>query len=550
MKVGGYRVNLEEIANQILRSGCSIDDVKVVALQGGRWRTRKLVAFVEGPSCDETGLALHLGTKLPSYMIPHLLVLKRFPRLVNGKTDMRALETLYEEKIDGRADTAFDEVEEKIAEIWRNILQAPATDPHRPFFELGGNSVDTINMLNQVNAVFDVDVPHRFYFENRLSIRNIGRTVMRKSRDGDNRPGLDAEEYGADRFPAWREREAELTPYGIMTTRGRRVVLTGASGFLGIHLLSHLLESNDVDHVYCLGRRRFGETFQDRILAASKRNALKVDLASTKLTLVDADMTQDRFGLAAHDYSRLADDAASVMHCAAVVNMNLEYASLRGSNVESTRRVIEFASTGRRKDIQHISSMAIFDCLPALNAVDESTDLDRVGVLRGGYAQSKWVAEKMLFNARAMGLEVSVYRCPRVWGNLHSGYMPPNDLIWRLVAGCVDVGHAPDIDIRLDVTPACFIANAIVALAYSDGTSRNRCFNLVNPNSLNLSEIFRLLGDMGAPLDKVEYGVWFGSVRADQVQGRSGARPFVVRTDLRRAQLGQLGRHLYRRRGR
>jgi amino acid adenylation domain-containing protein/thioester reductase-like protein len=520
VKVSGYRVNLDEIKVQILNFDSDISDIKVLSIKTKNEKTNKIIAFVESTVVnDKSKLFEYLKGQLPSYMLPYILFLEEFPRLVNGKTDLKSLENLYFDEIEYEFNSEQSDTENQIAKIWKEILQTQIIDADKSFVDYGGNSIDTINMLNRVNTAFNLETPHRNYLQKKLSVKNIANDI---SHQLDSILGSQVQikdKYCSISFDEWRDEEAVLnhqTLNNSFTGNGNKdsysVVLSGACGFLGIHMLHDLLIKENVNHIYCLIRSAPGQDIGSRVIEAANRNQLDIDVCSEKLTLIESDITQKRFGLYEQEYAHLANSVCSIIHCAATVNMQLDYESLKETNVESTRKLIEFALFGLKKHIHYISSIAIFDCSPRLNSVDEYTSLDKVTSLPSGYAQSKWVSEKMILNARILGVDTSVYRCGRIWGNLHSGNMPNNDLIWKFITGCIDVGYAPDIDMEMDITPACFMSKSIIALAFSDTSNAERYFNLANPNITKLTEIYSFLNYKDNPLKIINYRSWLDEV--------------------------------------
>lgn len=517
LKVGGYRVNPDEINLAISAFSVDISDVKTISLKAKGAKANKLVTFVESLSdVEQRQLELHLAAELPEYMLPQIMVLTSFPKLVSGKTDIAALKQRYFDKIDYRFNSEFSQLENQVTEIWNSVLQLSVNDVDKSFFDYGANSIDTIHMLNAINAKYSLKFQYNAFLKRKLTIKNIAAELSKQLTQ--DAPALPVVEHKFDsvHFKNWRLEEASLdialakesTP-PAKTNAGYSVVLTGANGFIGVHLLNELLNTSTVSHIYCLVRKT-KQPIAQRILAAAQENQLELDIDHSRVTLMEADISQTQLGLSDVDYQLLTNSSCSIIHCAAAVNMHLDYESLKATNVESTRQLIELANTGYDKKIHHISSLAIFDCEPSISDVNEQTCIDQVEHLPTGYAQSKWVAEKLLANARELGISSNVYRCGRVWGNLHSQNMPKNDLIWKFIHGCIEVGYAPEIDIELDITPACFMAKLIVKLAFTE--QEQHTFNLANPNIITLDDIYTYIKSCYTDFTLVQYDYWIKDI--------------------------------------
>src|SRR4030095_15685373 len=98
--------------------------------------------------------------------------------------------------------------------------------------------------------------------------------------------------------------------------------------------------------------------------------------------------------------------------------------------------------------------------------VDERHDaFADVDGLHFGYAQSKAVAESLVQQAAARGLRSRIYRPAFIAGDSRTGAFNPDDMLSRLISGCVRMGAAPDLDWRLDALPVDNVAAAVLALS-------------------------------------------------------------------------------------
>jgi len=158
VKIRGFRIELGEI-EQVLSSQPGIEHAAVVARRG------VLVAYIVGePQGD---LRAALAAKLPSYMVPAAFVrLAALPLTVNGKLDRKALpepdETAYAR---GEYVEPSTPTERTLAAIWQQLLGIDRVGVNDDFFALGGHSMLTIRLVNEVVRVLGVRVPVRQLFE-------------------------------------------------------------------------------------------------------------------------------------------------------------------------------------------------------------------------------------------------------------------------------------------------------------------------------------------------------------------------------------------------
>ncbi|MFE5140722.1 thioester reductase domain-containing protein [Streptomyces fagopyri] len=228
----------------------------------------------------------------------------------------------------------------------------------------------------------------------------------------------------ADRLP-WTGSPEPLPP--------RRILLTGATGFLGGHLLLDLLRHSDA-HVYCLVRAADEQAASARLGAALKTHRLPWSAEiRRRVTVVPGDMRRPRLGLSDDLWTTLAHELDSVVGVAAAVDFLRGYRSLRQSNVIGALTLAELAATGRPKPLHHVSSIAVFNEV-GITSMGEDDPLAHVDRLVAGYDQTKWAAEVALRRARDHGLVVTAMRPGGIGGHTGTGAYNPQDLSSGLIS--------------------------------------------------------------------------------------------------------------------
>ncbi|MGW3634473.1 thioester reductase domain-containing protein [Streptomyces sp. NPDC005122] len=228
----------------------------------------------------------------------------------------------------------------------------------------------------------------------------------------------------ADRLP-WTGSPEPLPP--------RRILLTGATGFLGGHLLLDLLRHSDA-HVYCLVRAPDEEAASARLGAALKTHRLPWSSEiRRRVTVLPGDIRRPRLGLSDDRWNTLAHELDSVVGVAAAVDFLRGYQSLRQSNVLGALTLAELAATGPPKPLHHISSIAVFNEV-GIASMGEDDQLAHVDRLVAGYDQTKWAAEVALRRARDHGLVVTALRPGGIGGHTRTGAYNPQDLSSGLIS--------------------------------------------------------------------------------------------------------------------
>ena len=170
VKIRGYRIELGEI-EAVLTKHPTVKDCVVVACEHESRTEKNLVGYVvprEHSVLSVTELRRYLKEKLPEYMIPSsFVVLEALPLMPNGKVDRNRLPPpdgtrppLTEEFVSPRT-----EIEELIAQTWREVLKIENVGIYDNFFELGGHSLLATQIVARLQEAFNKDVPLRVLFD-------------------------------------------------------------------------------------------------------------------------------------------------------------------------------------------------------------------------------------------------------------------------------------------------------------------------------------------------------------------------------------------------
>ena len=156
IKIRGHRVELGEI-ERVLVGHWAVSEAAVVLKQRGTDEAR-LVAYLvaSGEPLNVSTLREWLGAELPAYMLPSTYVwLDDMPLSSSGKVDRKALPEPRSERPDLGHDLveASNDVEERLVDIWRRVLGVDAVGVQDDFFELGGDSITSIQVVGQARVV-------------------------------------------------------------------------------------------------------------------------------------------------------------------------------------------------------------------------------------------------------------------------------------------------------------------------------------------------------------------------------------------------------------
>ena len=237
------------------------------------------------------------------------------------------------------------------------------------------------------------------------------------------------------------------------------VLLTGATGFVGMELLRRFIERGD-RRIHALVRAADDEAAAERLPAHAR------------LSAVAGDIEQPGLGLSEENRERLAQDVTTVVHCAASVSFDLSLEESRRVNVDGTRNVVDFAQRCRRLErLTYVSTAYVAGEPRGLFREDQ---LDVGQRFRNTYERSKFEAERMI-RSEAAGLPLQILRPSIVVGDSRTGRTSSFNVLYGPLKALAR-GRIPAIPARrsspVDIVPVDYVADRAYELVTDgpDGT--------------------------------------------------------------------------------
>lgn len=497
VKIRGMRIETEQIESCLLRHS-KIKECVVVARIGSN-REKYLAAYIvikgDGVEVDQTDLRIFLGDLLPKYMIPsRFKVLASLPLTRNKKIARDQLPALEEKE--RHASTAYvapeTKTETQLASIFCSVLNIDKVGCNDSFFGLGGDSLSVNILLRSMRKIFSVRIPNDGFFTT-PTIKYLASVIDGKGNS------LASQTIASLEADSVLDVNIVAPMSGNTTTSPTvdSVFLTGPTGFLGVYLLQTLYSNTKVT-IYCLVGAANEMEARAHLQKSMEANKLKAELlASERLKVVVGDLSKPRLGLSATQYDDIAKKVGIIYHCGALVHHIYNYEKLRGANVLGTLEIIKFAASYKLKAIHYVSTLSAADC-DANSAIPEkfppAGGAQRFG-LKGGYAQTKWVSERLLAQAKDRGIPVNIYRPSWILGDTDTGASPlEKNRLLTLLQGCVHMRIAPDWDAKINIVPVNFVAAFIVRSAFTT-SNINQVFNVYNDIMLGWRELVEFAND-------------------------------------------------------
>ena len=245
---------------------------------------------------------------------------------------------------------------------------------------------------------------------------------------------------------------------------GACVLLTGATGFLGMEVLTRLIAREDVS-VIALVRAADREQARDRLDAVLAQLYDDPPALDGRLLALPGDIAVDRAGLSVADRRAVCAATTAVAHCAASIAFDLPADEAFNINARGTGRMLDLAGDCPRLErFVHVSTAYVAGDTPGTFA---ETDLDGGQGFRNTYEWSKFSAERLVDRAAA-SLPAVVARPSIVVGDRASGWTPAfNVIYWPLRAfgrGLLGGELPVNPDGIVDVVPVDYVADALIHL--------------------------------------------------------------------------------------
>lgn len=305
------------------------------------------------------------------------------------------------------------------------------------------------------------------------------------------------------------------------------VLVTGASGSLGSHLVALLASLPNVKSVVCLNRRSTTEAETRQQRAMAERGILLDAACQSKLQVLQTDTSKPLLGLSADQYEGLVDSVTHIIHNAWPMSGKRPLAAMEGQ-FTVMRNLVDLANkiasrTPGPVGFQLVSSIAVvghYPMLPEGDRVVPETRMPLDAVLPNGYGEAKFVCERILdetlhrFPDRFRAMSV---RLGQVAGSRVSGYWNPMEHLSFLFKSSQTLRAFPAFEGDLCWTPVEDVAGTLADLVLRAGAPHpHPVYHIDNPRRQPWAEMVPVVAEaLGIPSDGVvPFREWIRRVRS------------------------------------
>lgn len=424
VKVRGVRVELAEIARAMKISFPEVQDSMALVMPNTQGDATLALVYVAAAPLPLQQVRRALARHLPMSHMPQIVAqLNAFPVSPNGKINRQRLIAELSALDAGADEQPDDSMLERILNCYRKVLLNNQIDADSNFFEMGGDSLVAVNLSLLLETRLGLALPVSAIYQ---CATPAALATVAASQDNQR------EEPARFSLPEIAFSNA-LAPAEVSTT----VMLTGASGFIGIHMLGRLLSATHLELVLLL-RGHSVDDAMARLRHAYQQAFPGLDLLVERITVVLGDLALPQLGVDDAQWAQLCARVDEIIHCGASINFLSNAAQLFATNVGGTAQMIHLCNEGKGKRLHHISSLA------ARLPVGPIEELATVTAAVSGYGYTKYLADQLVLKAQSQGLVTRVYRIDDVLPSIQSGYDNAQSLVHMLLKQCMLHRIAPD----------------------------------------------------------------------------------------------------------
>ncbi|WP_315376109.1 SDR family oxidoreductase, partial [Oribacterium sinus] len=421
------------------------------------------------------------------------------------------------------------------------------------FFSVGGNSIQAIRLASQLEKDFYVKINDLFAYQ---TVRELSENLEVKSKaeiqnfallkrqlearvDEENHPEF------FRRQKVYLESVREEKKAILNVDKYHNLLLTGSTGFLGIHLFHEILlrssakiflpiRASSVD----LGKKRLEEAFYHFY----QRDLEKKEWE--RIELIPCDLEKKFFGLGEDKFRSLGEGIDCILNAAANVKHFGTRSSFYPINTELIDHLVDLASFGRKTTIHHISTIGVAEGKIRNNAFKAEKlffftedDLDVGQESDNLYTNSKLDAERKIALYRMQGVPIAVYRVGNLVGDSETGIFQKNigdNGFYKILRALLYLGKIPENFPRdIDFSFINQVAEAVFLLCFSSSeVSKN--YHVLNHQNCALEQFIDVFQGISKNMEllSLEKFIDFLAEEKDTRQDQEAILDFLVHSRL------------------
>ena len=491
VKLRGLRVELDEI-EKVLNSYPSVTR-SIILVKANPVEGDYLAAyFTANKEVDKDDLTQHMAKSLTPYMIPKVMMqLDKFPLTPNGKIDKKALPEPQVATKDRVIKEASTELEKQLLDIYKKALGKSEIGIEDDFFELGGTSLSASKVaMLALNANLPISYGDVFEFS---TVSKLVEHVNSLS----NHQQKKEEEKVQSALPSLDANVIDNINDVVLEKELKSVLLTGSTGFLGIHVLKELM-NQQIKVVALIRGGKLDPKSRLLGLLSYYFDSPLIEEVDKYVTIVDGDVTDDTLG---EKLEKLEFD--TIINCAAIVKHFSNDDIIERVNVGGVKNLIEVA---KKKNVRLVQISTLSVAGENIDSKFPDTFKMSENMLSFGqdisnkYVHSKYYAEKAVLEACLDGFDGKIIRVGNLMSRESDGEFQANSItngFMRDLKGYATLHKFPvnSMDVEIDFSPIDEVAKTIILLSKTN--KKFTVFHSANSHNVQMGDIIYVLNELG-----------------------------------------------------
>ncbi len=482
-KIRGFRVELNEISNKaLLNKNISEVFVNIVIENNDK---NIVLYYVLKPNCElnEIELRRYFKNFLPNYMIPkYIIKIDKIPLNKNGKVNVQELSKV---KINEKSNFKLSKIQKFIEIELEKFLNIKNIDININMFDIGMDSINVIQFISRLKE-FNIDISYADIFNN-PTIYELCEYI-----NGSMKKDLYIEKYN------YGEVNKALNIKYNKIKKTENILITGATGFLGIHVLADFLDNKDGLAYLVIRSKKLSAV--DRLIEQLNYyfNGKYIDLINKRIMILEYDLLDNNLNEILEKNS-IYTKIDTIINCSAHVKHFGKKEIFQKMNVELVKQLINFCTKFEIK-LVHISTLSISrsgledkNAKKNLNKIKIFTEKDLyIGQkIENIYSLSKFLAEVEILEAISNGLNATIVRLGNLTNRISDGIFQKNSEENAFMTRLKFVMREKIIPKTfynkgsIEMSPIDLVSNAIIKIL---DNMKLPVYNLYNNNFLPINE--------------------------------------------------------------
>lgn len=494
---GGYLVALNEVEKKIQKLLGNNFEVYPIAVPFRH--TKIIVLFLTNSekTISLNNIKNYINNNISFYMKPKKIIeIEEFPRNSSGKIDRKKLKQMAEEYLSESNNSIVPpktKTEKDIYKVIKKFVSLDTMSITDDFIDDLG--IDSLNLTNVYVDLSKYNINIQDIYNN-PTIKELANFIDNNNSSTEIKPNLS----NISSIKILNQ----VKPFDLST-----VLITGVTGFLGIHLLKDLLLKDDVKIIYCIIRNKINQNGNRRLSKMMEfyfnSDPHLLELVRTKVFVLNGDITKEQFGLDQKMYNLLKEKVTTVINSAANVRHFVKPDQIRKDNVQSVNYLINFC--GSSISLAHISTLSIAGFKGALTkdiVFDENTLYFDQDFNNNPYLISKFEAEKnILYATNYNKLNAVIFRMGNIMPRYEDGVFQQNsnqNVFLLAMKSILDCKMIPKefYSTSLEFSPVDECSKMVLSLLGKN--SLRSIYHILNNKEITIFDLTTLLRSLGCDI--------------------------------------------------